>query len=58
MRSPTIPVAVAQRSCGYAADSVASRLDEALDLRLPLEGAFAGTARNGTYVPFELELDE
>ena len=36
----------------------ALRLDEALDLRVPLAGATAGTARNGTYVPFDLELDE
>ncbi len=37
--------------------SGATRLDEALDMRLPLVGALAGTARNGTYVPFDLELD-
>ncbi|MGI8728344.1 MAG: UDP binding domain-containing protein, partial [Solirubrobacterales bacterium] len=34
------------------------RLDEAIDLRLPLDGSAVGTARNGTYVPFDLELDE
>ena len=37
--------------------SGALRLDEALALRIPLSGASAGTARNGTYVPFDLELD-
>jgi UDPglucose 6-dehydrogenase len=38
--------------------SGALRLDEAVGLRLPLRGAEAGTARNGTYVPFDLELRE
>ncbi len=37
--------------------SGALRLDEALDFRIPLEGAMAGTARNGTYVPFNIDLD-
>ena len=37
--------------------SGALRLDEALALRVPLAGASAGTARSGTYVPFDLELD-
>jgi UDPglucose 6-dehydrogenase len=36
----------------------ALRLNEALDLRVSLAGAAAGTARNGTYVPFDMELDE
>jgi UDPglucose 6-dehydrogenase len=36
----------------------ALRLDEAVGLELTLDGASAGTARNGTYVPFDLELDE
>jgi UDPglucose 6-dehydrogenase len=36
----------------------ALRLDEALGLRVPLDGATVGTGRNGTYVPFEMELDE
>src|SRR5262245_20131913 len=33
------------------------RLDELLQLRLSLEDATLGTARNGTYVPVELETD-
>jgi len=37
--------------------SGALRLDEALDLRIPLHGGTVGTARNGTHVPFDLELD-
>jgi len=36
----------------------ALRLSEANALRLSLEGASVGTARNGTYVPVELPADE
>jgi UDPglucose 6-dehydrogenase len=38
--------------------SRALRLDEAGRLGLPLDGASVGTARNGTYVPVELQPDE
>ena len=38
--------------------SGALRLDEALDLRASLKGGSAGTARNGTYIPFGMPLDE
>jgi UDPglucose 6-dehydrogenase len=40
------------------ARSGALRLDELLELRLSLEDATIGTARNGTYVPVELAADE
>ncbi len=51
------PRGVAARS-GDIRRSGALRLDEALGLRLPLDGAVAGTARNGTYVPLDFPLDE
>ena len=38
--------------------SGALRLDELERLDLPLAGSFLGTARNGTYIPHELALDE
>ena len=50
------PRGVAQRS-GDVKRSGALRLDEALDLRLPLVGGSVGTARNGTYTPVDLDLD-
>ncbi len=40
------------------ARSGALRLDELLEMRLSLDGATIGTARNGTYVPVELQADE
>ncbi|MFN8113040.1 MAG: nucleotide sugar dehydrogenase [Solirubrobacterales bacterium] len=51
------PRGVAQRS-GDVKRSGALRLNEALELRIPLEGGTVGTARNGTYVPIGFELDE
>ena len=51
------PRGVAKRSADIKR-SGALRLDEALELRLPLEGGTVGTARNGTYVPVGFDLDE
>jgi UDPglucose 6-dehydrogenase len=50
------PRGCAQRS-GDIKRSGALRLDEALGLRMPLDGGMVGTARNGTYVPFDISLD-
>jgi UDPglucose 6-dehydrogenase len=52
----THPRGVAQRSGDVKRSG--ARLDEALELRLPLEGGTVGTARNGSYVPISFELDE
>ncbi len=65
----TSPVDVRRRALTYGKQRVANRffdvkkngtlrLEEAGGFRLGLDGAMAGTAKNGTYVPFDIALDE